>query len=307
MTEPQDHVSTKPDGALSQPELKPPEAAQPGSLRLDGGGKKGRAGTSSAGAAHSANDVVSRSVVIESLYATRIDGLRCSSDAEAVAQALSLMGAAMESGSGVPTGVPFHFSGESPYFVVEQLNAAGTVVQEAVYGEDGCEPAVAQRAEVDLMIAQAFPGDAASSASYDRGFRDALESVVAHLCQAGVGTHLQAKELVQTVLDAFENNAPEPSTGWLVVQEGGSSTELYVHVSRERSEAEAFRASASEAAYRTSPVLEVPACIAEAGEGAYQFIEEVLQSLSEFDVEECLEECGDDASQPKALSTGVSQ
>lgn len=47
-----------------------------------------------------------------------------------------------------------------------------------------------------------------------------------------------------------------------VVQEGGSSTELYLHVSCFAGDAEAFRKScANEGAYRTSEVIEAPSVL----------------------------------------------
>lgn len=49
--------------------------------------------------------------------------------------------------------------------------------------------------------------------------------------------------------------------GFVVIQEGGSSGEVYVHTLNSRAHATAYRASAGEGAYRTSAVVEVPASL----------------------------------------------
>lgn len=49
----------------------------------------------------------------------------------------------------------------------------------------------------------------------------------------------------------------------LVVQEGGSSTEIYFAQFATADEAQAHRDSCAEAAYRTSPVIPVPRSLAE--------------------------------------------
>lgn len=50
---------------------------------------------------------------------------------------------------------------------------------------------------------------------------------------------------------------------YLVIQEGGSSAELYPHLFDRRREAEVYRvACAKEGAYRTTPLIKVPARLA---------------------------------------------
>jgi hypothetical protein len=71
---------------------------------------------------------------------------------------------------------------------------------------------------------------------------------------------------------------PRPMEGYAVVQEGGTSQEVYLHVSSTRANAEAFREECADAAYRTSEILSVPPQVAALGEPAYAFVEAVLQA-----------------------------
>ena len=114
--------------------------------------------------------------------------------------------------------------------------------------------------------------------SYDNGFRDCIEAVMLHLESVGAPAELR-EELLATVLDAHANNAPEAPAGFLVVQEGGSSEEIYIHVSNTADEAEAHRIECAKGAYRTSSVFEVPAALAAVGEDAYEFIENVAKAV----------------------------
>ncbi|MEY2152324.1 hypothetical protein AB7849_15570 [Rhodanobacter sp. 115] len=75
---------------------------------------------------------------------------------------------------------------------------------------------------------------------------------------------------------ATEANAGRPA--YLVVQEGGTSGELYVLAGESREEAEDLRAGCSQASYRTSAVIEVPAVLAAHGETLYELIEEILRA-----------------------------
>ncbi|WP_130355661.1 hypothetical protein [Pigmentiphaga kullae] len=60
-----------------------------------------------------------------------------------------------------------------------------------------------------------------------------------------------------------DTTMPEPST-FLVIQEGGSSQELYTHVFDNRDDADAYRtSSADEGSYRTSSPIEVPLSLAD--------------------------------------------
>lgn len=72
-------------------------------------------------------------------------------------------------------------------------------------------------------------------------------------------------------------------TGWkeekevyVLVQEGGSSIELYLHAHETRALAQSDRAAcADEGAYRTSPVVEVPASLATHPQ-FYEVVEQIL-------------------------------
>jgi hypothetical protein len=50
---------------------------------------------------------------------------------------------------------------------------------------------------------------------------------------------------------------------WYVVQEGGSSTELYLHGFDTRRQADAYRKRAAKSAYRTSPPVSAPRALAD--------------------------------------------
>lgn len=63
---------------------------------------------------------------------------------------------------------------------------------------------------------------------------------------------------------------------YVLVQEGGSSNELYVHAHATLIEAEDGRKSCAEAAYRTSHALEVPPELAALGEVFYSFLDEFV-------------------------------
>lgn len=69
---------------------------------------------------------------------------------------------------------------------------------------------------------------------------------------------------------------PRTSPAYVVIQEGGSSDEIYVHSHESLEEAEADRVSCAEGAYNTSEVLELPADLAAHGEVFYEFLEKAL-------------------------------
>lgn len=130
-------------------------------------------------------------------------------------------------------------------------------------------------------LAAALPGDTA----YERGFRDAVESVLTHLRATEAVTPPALEALQATVLDAYSNHCQDALSAFLIIQEGGSSDELYVHVSPTEPEAEAFRQSCGEeGAYRTSSTHEVPKAVAEVGEPAYAFIEEIVRASRSLEV-----------------------
>lgn len=86
---------------------------------------------------------------------------------------------------------------------------------------------------------------------------------------------------------AAEAVAPQESSqdagkAFVVVQQGGSSGEVYIHSSETREDAEAFRVSCEEGAYQTSEVIEVSAALAAHGEDLYEVLEAVAQAAIEF-------------------------
>lgn len=93
-----------------------------------------------------------------------------------------------------------------------------------------------------------------------------------------------ANELIAKA-DAKAATLGEPPTpAFVVVQEGGSSGELYIHSSPSEEDAVAFRESCADAAYRTSGVIEVPAALAAHGEELYVLLEAVAVGTNNLDV-----------------------
>lgn len=72
--------------------------------------------------------------------------------------------------------------------------------------------------------------------------------------------------------------------GFAVIQQGGSSEELYLHISNTEEDAEAFRRSCEDAAYATSCVVEVPrslmALTPHTRSEVYAFIDTLLKSAA---------------------------
>lgn len=86
-----------------------------------------------------------------------------------------------------------------------------------------------------------------------------------------------------TEIRAVTGEAPA-KPAYAVVQEGGSSVEIYLHVSDTLADAEAFRLDCTnDGGYRTSGVIEVPAAVASLGEAVYAFTQDVLQASLDFD------------------------
>lgn len=67
---------------------------------------------------------------------------------------------------------------------------------------------------------------------------------------------------------------------YIVVQQGGSSGELYVHSHRSVAEAVKDRKSCAEAAYMTSAIIEVPAVVAALGETFYEAAEAIVEATT---------------------------
>ncbi len=69
---------------------------------------------------------------------------------------------------------------------------------------------------------------------------------------------------------------------YMLIQEGGSSEELYIHAHTSHGEAEDDRENCDEnGAYRTSEIVTAPVNIANK-EGFYEFIEEVVRAYAEL-------------------------
>lgn len=86
------------------------------------------------------------------------------------------------------------------------------------------------------------------------------------------------------------SRATAADTAFVLVQEGGISSELYVHSWDSFSEAEDDRVACSrDGAYRTSPIVEVPNRIANQ-EGFYEAVEALLQVSRELECVEVPEE-----------------
>jgi hypothetical protein len=69
---------------------------------------------------------------------------------------------------------------------------------------------------------------------------------------------------------------------FLVIQEGGSSAEFYVHAHDSFENAEDDRTDCARDAYRTSPIVEVPGALAAHGEVFYELIEDIIAASQEF-------------------------
>lgn len=95
---------------------------------------------------------------------------------------------------------------------------------------------------------------------------------------------------IHSVADAPKAASPTQGTAWLLIQEGGSSSELYVHGWDTQEEAEDDRVNcARDGAYRTSPVLEVDANLAN-HPTFYETVEALLGASRELDLVDVLPE-----------------
>ena len=65
---------------------------------------------------------------------------------------------------------------------------------------------------------------------------------------------------------------------YLIVQEGGTTGELYVHTHNNRRSAEKDRVSCAGAGYRTTPVIRVPRALADTPR-FYEILEAVARSV----------------------------
>lgn len=89
---------------------------------------------------------------------------------------------------------------------------------------------------------------------------------------------------IHSVADAAKAASPSQGTAWLLVQEGGSSSELYVHAWDTQEEAEDDRVNcARDGAYRTSPVIEADANLTN-HRSFYETVEALLGASRELDL-----------------------
>ena len=72
-----------------------------------------------------------------------------------------------------------------------------------------------------------------------------------------------------------------PNTTYIVIQEGGSSTEIYTHAYSSRQAADYGRLSCDSGSYRTSEIIEVPESLTRQPE-FFNAIEEILRASLNF-------------------------
>lgn len=95
--------------------------------------------------------------------------------------------------------------------------------------------------------------------------------------------------LAELMADLAAFCAVHGKPSYALVQQGGSSSELYLHAHPTRDEAEADRIDcALDGAYSTSEVVEVPAVLAALGEVFYAAVDEILGASTGL---ECVDAC----------------
>lgn len=77
--------------------------------------------------------------------------------------------------------------------------------------------------------------------------------------------------------------AAQRKKAYLVVQEGGTSTELYVSSYESEADAQEARVDCGRGAYRTTPAIEVPGGVAALGEDFYSVVEKVVRAMPEME------------------------
>ncbi|WP_434716088.1 hypothetical protein [Paraburkholderia sp. A3RO-2L] len=76
---------------------------------------------------------------------------------------------------------------------------------------------------------------------------------------------------------------PDDAIHYVLIQEGGTSTELYIHAHATRDDAEADREECeTNGAYRTSEIIEVPASLA-THPAFYEIAEQLVRAVSTID------------------------
>jgi len=74
---------------------------------------------------------------------------------------------------------------------------------------------------------------------------------------------------------------PKPRETYVVVQEGGTSNELYLHAHATRADARRDRIDCRDSGnYRTSPIVEIPPQCAALGEVFYSTVEAILHATT---------------------------
>lgn len=73
---------------------------------------------------------------------------------------------------------------------------------------------------------------------------------------------------------------------FVVIQEGGTSEELYVHAHDTEDAAQADRIECAAGSYRTTEPVQIPAELAKLGEVFYSTVEAILESLNTLDYPE---------------------
>lgn len=97
---------------------------------------------------------------------------------------------------------------------------------------------------------------------------------------AGNGARAKADAAIAAASQAAQD-------AYIVVQEGGSSEELYLHAHYTENEAHEDRiACRDDGSYRTSSVVKVPAILAAHGEVFYETVEAILKAALDVDFPE---------------------
>lgn len=73
---------------------------------------------------------------------------------------------------------------------------------------------------------------------------------------------------------------------FVVIQEGGTSEELYVHAHYTKDAAQADRIECAAGSYRTTKPVKIPPELAKLGEVFYTTVEAIIESLSTLDYPE---------------------
>lgn len=117
------------------------------------------------------------------------------------------------------------------------------------------------------------------------------KTCVTYLTEDGVNSAEFDEATTQFTLEDFEGTpvrlklvskervlTPADGTRYVLIQEGGSSAELYVHAHASLADAEADRVSCEEGgSYRTSEIVEVPASLA-AHPQFYEVVEQLVRA-----------------------------